>query len=67
MRASSKAGSWARSRWAAGCKNTKILAHSRSKRGTVDGGVTDQGHPYFVMELVRGIPITDYRDRAAWV
>ena len=29
-----------------------------------DGGVTDQGRPYFVMELVRGTPITDYCDRA---
>jgi serine/threonine-protein kinase len=28
-----------------------------------DGGVTDSGRPYFVMELVRGIPITDYCDR----
>jgi serine/threonine protein kinase/tetratricopeptide (TPR) repeat protein len=28
-----------------------------------DGGTTDAGRPYFVMELVRGIPITDYCDR----
>ncbi|GMV27581.1 MAG: hypothetical protein AMXMBFR58_36120 [Phycisphaerae bacterium] len=28
-----------------------------------DGGATDAGRPYFVMELVRGIPITDYCDR----
>jgi serine/threonine-protein kinase len=28
-----------------------------------DGGTTDSGRPYFVMELVRGIPITDYCDR----
>src|SRR5262249_9957625 len=28
-----------------------------------DGGATDSGRPYFVMELVRGIPITDYCDR----
>ena len=27
-----------------------------------DGGVTDSGRPYFVMELVRGVPITDYCD-----
>ena len=27
-----------------------------------DGGATDSGRPYFVMELVRGIPITDYCD-----
>ncbi len=29
----------------------------------IDGGATDSGRPYFVMELVRGIPITDYCDR----
>ena len=28
----------------------------------LDGGATDQGRPYFVMELVRGVPITDYCD-----
>jgi serine/threonine protein kinase/tetratricopeptide (TPR) repeat protein len=27
-----------------------------------DGGTTDSGRPYFVMELVRGIPITEYCD-----
>jgi serine/threonine protein kinase/cytochrome c-type biogenesis protein CcmH/NrfG len=29
-----------------------------------DGGTTDQGRPYFVMELVRGIPVTNYCDEA---
>jgi tetratricopeptide (TPR) repeat protein/serine/threonine protein kinase len=28
-----------------------------------DGGATPEGRPYFVMELVRGLPITDYCDR----
>ncbi len=28
-----------------------------------DGGATDIGQPFFVMELVRGIPITDYCDQ----
>ena len=28
-----------------------------------DGGTTESGRPYFVMELVDGIPITDYCDR----
>jgi serine/threonine protein kinase/WD40 repeat protein len=28
-----------------------------------DAGTTGSGRPYFVMELVRGIPITDYCDR----
>src|SRR5436305_524970 len=27
-----------------------------------DAGTTDQGRPYFVMELVKGKPITDYCD-----
>ena len=29
-----------------------------------DGGATESGRPYFVMELVKGIPITDYCDKA---
>ncbi|HZN66036.1 MAG TPA: tetratricopeptide repeat protein, partial [Tepidisphaeraceae bacterium] len=29
----------------------------------LDAGATDDGRPYFVMELVRGIPITDYCDQ----
>jgi serine/threonine protein kinase/Flp pilus assembly protein TadD len=28
-----------------------------------DGGTTDSGRPYFVMELVKGVPITDYCDQ----
>src|SRR6185369_16700522 len=27
-----------------------------------DGGLTDSGRPYFVMEYVKGIPITEYCD-----
>ena len=27
-----------------------------------DGGTTDRGQPFFVMELVRGVPLTDYCD-----
>ena len=30
----------------------------------LDAGTTDVGRPYFVMELVRGIKITDYCDQA---
>ncbi len=30
----------------------------------LDGGVTDQGRPYFVMEYVKGVPITQYCDQA---
>jgi serine/threonine-protein kinase len=29
----------------------------------LDGGETSSGRPYFVMELVRGLPITDFCDR----
>jgi serine/threonine protein kinase/tetratricopeptide (TPR) repeat protein len=29
-----------------------------------DGGATASGRPYFVMELVRGLPVTDYCDQA---
>jgi len=29
----------------------------------LDGGATASGRPYFVMELVRGIPLTDYCDQ----
>jgi WD40 repeat protein len=29
----------------------------------LDGGATQAGRPYFVMELVRGIPITEYCDQ----
>ena len=29
----------------------------------LDAGTTDSGRPYFVMELVHGVPVTDYCDR----
>jgi len=29
-----------------------------------DAGTTDAGRPYFVMELVKGVPVTDYCDGA---
>ena len=29
----------------------------------IDGGVTDHGLPYFAMELVKGLPITEHCDR----
>jgi eukaryotic-like serine/threonine-protein kinase len=31
----------------------------------LDAGATETGRPYFVMELVRGVPITDYCDRTS--
>lgn len=30
----------------------------------LDGGVTEQGRPFFVMEYVKGIPLTNYCDNA---
>jgi serine/threonine-protein kinase len=30
----------------------------------LDGGQTASGRPYFVMDLVKGLPITEYCDRA---
>lgn len=32
--------------------------------GGCGAGATETGRPYFVMELVRGVPITDYCDEA---
>jgi len=29
----------------------------------LDAGITDDGRPYFAMELVKGVPITEYCDR----
>jgi hypothetical protein len=31
----------------------------------LDGGATESGRPYFVMELVQGIPVTEYCDQAS--
>ncbi|MFH1746914.1 MAG: tetratricopeptide repeat protein [Planctomycetota bacterium] len=39
-----------------------MMEHPNIAR-VLDAGATDTGRPYFVMELVRGIPITDYCDR----
>ncbi len=30
----------------------------------LDGGVTEQGRPYFAMEYVKGVPLTDYCNQA---
>ena len=37
---------------------------SRTSPRCFDGGMTDEGRPYFVMEYVKGVPITDYCDQA---
>ncbi|MCA9109196.1 MAG: protein kinase [Planctomycetaceae bacterium] len=39
-----------------------IMDHPNIAR-VYDAGSTESGHPYFVMELVRGLRITDYCDR----
>lgn len=40
-----------------------LMDHPNIAR-VLDGGTTASRRPYFVMELVRGIPITDYCDQA---
>ena len=40
-----------------------MMAHANIAR-VLDAGVTESGRPYFVMDLVRGIPITEYCDQA---
>jgi len=39
-----------------------LMDHPNIAR-VIDGGMTGSGRPYFVMELVRGVPITDYCDQ----
>src|SRR5215213_7020002 len=39
-----------------------IMDHPNIAR-VFDGGVTGTGRPYFVMELVKGVPITEYCDQ----
>jgi len=39
-----------------------LMDHANIAR-VFDGGTTSSGRPYFVMELVRGIPLTDYCDQ----
>lgn len=40
-----------------------LMDHTNIAR-VLDAGTTEQGLPYFVMELVRGLPITHYCDKA---
>ena len=39
-----------------------LMDHANIAR-VLDAGATESGRPYFVMELVKGIPITDYCDQ----
>ena len=41
-----------------------LMEHPNIAR-VLDAGTTDQGRPYFVMELIRGVPITEYCDTKA--
>ncbi len=41
-----------------------LMDHSNIAK-VLDAGATEAGRPYFVMELVRGIPITNYCDQKA--
>jgi non-specific serine/threonine protein kinase/serine/threonine-protein kinase len=40
-----------------------LMDHPNIAR-VLDAGATDTGRPFFVMELVRGVPITEYCDQA---
>ena len=40
-----------------------LMDHPNIAR-VIDGGTTDSGRPFFVMDLVRGLPLTDYCDQA---
>ena len=44
-------------------KQTLALMAHPNIAGVLDAGTTDLGRPYFVMELVRGVPITEYCDK----
>ena len=59
-----------------GMDSKEVIARFESERQTLammdhsniarifDGGLTEHGRPYFVMELVRGLPIDEYCDKA---
>ncbi len=49
-------------RFAAERQALAIMDHPNIAR-VFDGGTTEAGQPYFVMELVQGPPLTDYCDR----
>jgi serine/threonine protein kinase len=48
-------------RFAAERQALAIMDHPHIAR-VLDAGATDSGRPYFVMELVKGVPITEYCD-----
>ncbi len=42
-----------------------MMEHANIAR-VLDAGATTNGRPYFIMELVRGVPITDFCNEAHW-
>jgi serine/threonine protein kinase len=48
-------------RFEAECQALALMDHPNIAK-VLDGGLTDSGRPYFVMEYVKGVPITDYCD-----
>src|SRR2546421_689599 len=49
-----------------------LAAHEQARRlmdhphiaKVLDGGLTEQGRPFFVMEYIKGVPLTEYCDAA---
>ncbi|HZY84141.1 MAG TPA: serine/threonine-protein kinase, partial [Gemmataceae bacterium] len=60
----------------AGLDSRRVLARFEAERQALalmdhpsiakvlDGGLTEAGRPYFVMEYIKGVPLTDYCDQA---
>lgn len=46
-----------------GERRTLALMEHPNIAAVLDAGATEEGRPFFVMELVRGVPVTDYCDR----
>jgi serine/threonine protein kinase len=44
-------------------RQTLALLHHPNIAQVLDAGATSEGRPYFVMELIEGVPITTYCDR----
>ena len=53
---------WVVARFEAERQALALMDHPHIAK-VLDAGATDAGRPYFVMELVRGIKVTDYCDR----
>jgi eukaryotic-like serine/threonine-protein kinase len=49
-------------RFEAGRQALALMDHPNIAR-VLDGGATDSGRPFFVMELIKGIPITEFCER----